>query len=189
MRHAARSVLVASFLVLPLLAVPADARNRAGAGVEPTLANAPLDDASFRIEMGARATLQALWHASVGAHQERVACIGGYRGTHVAHITRVKILTSAAADSSNVSAQASLAECGTPEWFGTVHTHIARFQGRPFSTFSPADRWVMATWRKTWRDEGVFCVLYSETMSHCEAGGEASGDPAYAAVVGNRILP
>jgi hypothetical protein len=47
----------------------------------------------------------------------------------------------------------------------------------------------MTTWRKAWHAEGVFCVLYSETMSHCEAGGDASGDPAYAAVVGNRILP
>jgi hypothetical protein len=99
------------------------------------------------------------------------------------------MLDATSADSSNVSAQTSLTECGAPEWFGTVHTHIARFQGIPFSTFSPADRWVMAAWRKAWREEGVFCVLYSDTMSHCEGGADESGDPAYAAVVGNRILP
>jgi hypothetical protein len=184
MRYAARSVLAISVLALPLFAGPVDARR-----TTPTGADATADDASFRFDMTARAGLQVLWHTSVAAHEERVACIGGYRTENAAYITRVKILESSAADSANISAQASLAQCGTPEWFGTVHTHIALFQGLPFSTFSPADRWVMTTWRKAWHAEGVFCVLYSETMSHCEAGVDASGDPAYAAVVGNRILP
>jgi len=179
MRCVARSVLAASLLTIPLSATPAATRRGA------------LDDdaAAFQFEIGARAGLQVLWHMSVAAREERVACLGGYRDAAGVHITRVKILAPSSADSANVSAATSLAQCGTPEWFGTVHTHIALFQGRPFSTFSPADRWVMTAWRQAWHANGVFCVLYSETMSHCEAEGDASGDPAYAAMVGNRILP
>jgi len=138
------------------------------------------DNGSFRFETDARDSLRTLWLVSINAHQERVACIGGERRSGVAYITRVKPLVPSAADSLHISAETSLTQCGGPEWFGTVHTHVAKFQGLPFVTFSPADRGVMTMWRKRWQDEGVFCVLYSQTEAHCEAGPEQSDDPIYA---------
>ena len=59
-----------------------------------------------------------------------------------------------------------------PAWQGTVHTHIALYDGRrPYSTFSGADRGVMLTWGQRWRIDGTFCLLFSETSVHCELDG------------------
>jgi hypothetical protein len=140
----------------------------------------------FSFRTSARDSLRTLWVGSVAAREERVACIGGVRLMGTAYVTRVLPLAPAAADSMHVSAAASIKQCGAPEWFGTVHTHIAKFGGRPFVTFSPDDRRVMSLWRKRWHAEGVFCVLYSETAAHCEAGDVQSGDPVYAHAPGER---
>lgn len=67
---------------------------------------------------------------------------------------------------------ASLEICGPPAWQGTVHTHIALYDGhRPYSTFSGADRGVMLSWGQRWRSQGTFCLLYAETSVHCELDG------------------
>ena len=158
---------------------PLDAADAADAADAVDAVAAP-DNGSFRFQTEARDSLRTLWLVSTNAHQERVACIGGERWAGVAYITRVRPLVPSAADSMHISAETSLNQCGGPEWFGTVHTHIAKFQGLPFVTFSPDDRRVMTMWRKQWHDEGVFCVLYSQTEAHCEAGAEQSDDPIYA---------
>ena len=149
----------------------------------PAARAAPADGHSggFSFRTGARDSLRTLWVGSTDAREERVACIGGVRLMGTAYVTRVMPLAVAAADSMHISAATSIKQCGAPEWLGTVHTHIAKFGGRPFVTFSPDDRRVMSMWRKRWHAEGVFCVLYSETEAHCEAGDVQSGDPVYAA--------
>jgi hypothetical protein len=70
-----------------------------------------------------------------------------------------------------------------------VHTHVATFDGHPFVTFSPDDRTVMGMWRKMWKADGVFCVIYSAADAHCESGADLSVDVAYAAPKGNAVLP
>ncbi|MDQ3699116.1 MAG: hypothetical protein M3373_14020, partial [Gemmatimonadota bacterium] len=68
-----------------------------------------------------------------------------------------------------------------PFWFGTVHTHIAKYDGAtPYSTFSAADRGVIAHWHRTWRTDGVFCILFTEVDAHCESGYDRSGGAVYA---------
>jgi hypothetical protein len=96
-------------------------------------------------------------------------------------VTRVKALDGQEADSMQVQAVASIEQCKPPLWFGTVHTHIARYNDTlPYSTFSGADRGVIAQWHRTWRTEGVFCILYTDVNAHCEAGYDRSGDAQYA---------
>ena len=102
------------------------------------------------------------------------------------HITRVEQV-SADADSLQATAGASLEECRPPEWLGTVHTHVARIDGRPYVTFSGSDRAVMAAWHRQWQVDGVFCVLYDDRRAHCEAGDDRSGDPVYAYARGNNL--
>ena len=175
-----RLALGAGALTLSLGFTPAHVRWHAPPGTR--------DDHSggFSFRTSARDSLRTLWAGSLEAREERVACIGGVRLMGTAYVTRVLPLTPAAADSLHISAVASITQCGAPEWFGTVHTHIAKFAGRPFVTFSPDDRRVMSMWRKQWHAEGVFCVLYSETEAHCEAGDVQSGDPLYAYAPGER---
>ena len=132
----------------------------------------------FRIAGDAPSSLQDLWRASKDARVERVACLGGRRSGNVAHITRVLVLE-APADSAHVSAVSSLNQCRPPEWFGTVHTHIAQFNGLPFVTFSADDRNVISIWRGRWKADGVFCILYSATDAYCEAGTDFGGDTMY----------
>jgi hypothetical protein len=132
----------------------------------------------FRVANDAGSALRSLWDASIAAKEERVACIGGRRINGVAYITKVQVLD-AAADSAHVSAVSSLTECRPPEWFGTVHTHIAKFNGLPFVTFSADDRNVISIWRSRWKADGVFCILYTNADAYCEAGTEFGGDTAY----------
>jgi len=143
-------------------------------------------DADFHFESRARISLQGLWRTSDAAKQERVACIGGYQHADTTYITRVEQV-SADADSLQAAAGASLRECRPPEWLGTVHTHVARLDGRPYVTFSGSDRAVMAAWHKQWQADGVFCVLYDDRRAHCEAGDDRSGDPVYAYARGNNL--
>jgi hypothetical protein len=143
-------------------------------------------DADFHFDSRARNALQTLWRTSDAAKQERVACIGGYQHADTTYITRVEQV-SADADSLQAAAGASLRECRPPEWLGTVHTHVARIDGRPYVTFSGSDRAVMAAWHRQWQTDGVFCVLYDDRRAHCEAGDDKSGDPVYSYARGNNL--
>lgn len=76
-------------------------------------------------------------------------------------------------DSTTASAIASIERCGPPEWQGTAHTHVALYDEiKPYPNFSGLDREVMRTWRQRWKEDGIFCVLYTTTAAHCEAGPE-----------------
>lgn len=165
-------VWLVAALVAQLLAAPASAtqqpRYRATLGPTPE---------RFEIGSGADAAFRDLWAASTAAEAERVACIGGERRDGIGHITRVLALAPVAADSLGIAASTSIERCAPPEWFGTVHTHIALYDGlHPYPTFSGADRGVMMLWWRRWRVDGVFCVLYSQKAAHCETLG-ASGGP------------
>jgi hypothetical protein len=146
-----------------------------------------LEEGSFRIGTGARSSLHALWQSSSDARAEQVACIGGYQHEGITYINRVVQVTTSFADSLHAPAAASLRECRPPEWLGTVHTHIARIDGQPYVTFSAADRGVMAQWRRIWRADGVFCVLYDERRAYCEAKDQ-NGDTFYGYARGNNIV-
>jgi hypothetical protein len=146
----------------------------------------PGSGASFQFTNAARAALHSLWQMSTDQKQEEVACIGGYRREGVSYITRVERVRTHA-DSMNASAAASIRDCGAPEWLGTVHTHIARFGGLPYVTFSAPDRGVMREWHSRWKVDGVFCVLYDEQHAYCEAGDDSSGDALYAYPRGNNL--
>ena len=189
MHHLTRLALGAGALTLSLGSAPAHVWWHAAPAARAALPrDAHADDYSggFSFRTSARDSLRTLWVGSIDAREERVACIGGVRLMGTAYVTRVLPLAPAAADSMHIAAATSIKLCGAPEWFGTVHTHIAKFGGRPFVTFSPDDRRVMSLWRKRWHAEGVFCVLYSETEAHCEAGDVQSGDPLYAYAPGDR---
>lgn len=176
-------ILLAAVLAICVSVHPKSARAQ---DVGPEYPEAGFNQGDFRVGTGARASLQTLWQASSAAKQEQVACIGGYRHGDITYITRVARLASGG-DSLNASAGASLKECKPPEWLGTVHTHIARFDGRPYVTFSGADRGVMWAWHTMWQADGVFCVLYDERRAHCEAGEERSGEAFYAYERGNNL--
>lgn len=127
---------------------------------------------AFRIEPDARAELHRLWAASLESRTERVACLASTIEDDTVRITRVRPLEGRGVDSLAVGAEASLEMCRPPDWQGTVHTHIALYDGhRPYSTFSGADRGVMLTWGQRWRSEGTFCLLFTETGVHCELDG------------------
>ena len=133
----------------------------------------------FAVDMTAQATMEALWNESKRANAERVACIAGHMEGGAFHITRAEVVPTEKADSLRISPGPSLERCGPPEWLGTVHTHIATFHGRPFAMLSPSDRAVMNVWRLKWGQEGVFCVLYSETEAYCEYGTDLNADVSY----------
>jgi hypothetical protein len=174
-----RLTLIATVCVL----APASAHAQRGG---PRGADRFSDGASFHFTTAARSALQSLWRTSTDHKQEEVACIGGYRRDGVSYITRVERVRTSA-DSMNASAGISLLECGAPEWLGTVHTHIARFGGLPYVTFSAPDRGVMREWHSRWKVDGVFCVLYDDQHAYCEAGDESSGDALYAYPRGNNL--
>ncbi|HEU4564763.1 MAG TPA: hypothetical protein VFS05_08950, partial [Gemmatimonadaceae bacterium] len=122
-----------------------------------------------------------LWRSSSEAMVERVACIAGELANGVTTVTRIEVLEGQEGDSMQVQAVASIEQCRPPEWLGTVHTHIAKYDGEmPYSTFSGADRGVIAQWHRTWQTEGVFCILFSDVQAHCESGYDQSGDALYA---------
>jgi hypothetical protein len=127
---------------------------------------------AFRFELDARPELHRLWEASAQAKAERVACLAANIDSDTVHITRVLPLDSGLGDSLGISATTSLDRCGPPEWLGTVHTHVALWDGqRPYSLFSGADRGVMMLWWRQWRVDGVFCLLYSSNEVICEIEG------------------
>lgn len=163
--------------------------SRGGAqDVGPGKPDSPFNQGPFRIAAQARAPLHELWVVSRDVKQERVACLGGYVQGNVVYITHVEPLPPSHADSADVSAVASLRECSPPEWFGTVHTHIATFHGRPYTMFSAPDRFVMMLWTERWKQDGVFCILYTDMDATCEFGYTLSSHAPYAYARGNNIL-
>jgi hypothetical protein len=127
---------------------------------------------AFRFEPDARPALHHLWDVSVGARAERVACLAATIEGDTVRISDVFPLSTVRADSMGISAQASLDTCGPPQWRGTVHTHVALRDGRqPYSLFSGADRGVMMLWWQQWREDGVFCLLYTDQDVICEIEG------------------
>jgi hypothetical protein len=127
---------------------------------------------AFRFEPSARPELRRLWDTSLSAKAERVACLAGSIDIDTVRISRVLPLEVGASDSLGVSAGASLETCGPPGWRGTVHTHVALRDGRqPYSLFSGADRGIMMLWWQRWREDGIFCLLYSAEEVICEIEG------------------
>ena len=182
------TMLVRTLLAIALaISVPAGRLWARVQDVGPQYPEAGFNQGDFRFGTGARNSLQSIWRASDAVKQERVACIGGYQHGGITYITRVEVLTASDGDSLNAPARASLQECRPPEWLGTVHTHVARFDGIPYVTFSGADRGVMRQWHSMWREAGVFCVVYDDRRAHCEAGDERSGDAVYAHERGNNL--
>lgn len=133
--------------------------------------------ARFSFGSDASALLGRLWAESAAEKREHVACITGeVRGDSV-RITNVMPLESRSADSLGVSAQGSIDQCGPPDWLGTAHTHVARYDGEhPYKNMSGADRGIIAMWWRRWQVDGLFCVLYSETEAFCQVLG--AGGPS-----------
>lgn len=147
-----------------------------------SIRSAPLpDQGRVHFSADAQDELSELWGASIRAKQERVACIGGRLVHGAVYITRVRQLSSSRADSMTVSARESLRTCGPPRWLGTVHTHIAMLDGRPYVLFSGSDRIVIKMWRHQWKTDGVFCILYSESEANCEASADDAVQVTYSA--------
>jgi hypothetical protein len=127
---------------------------------------------AFRFEGTARSELHRLWDESAESKAERVACLAGSIESDTVRITGVFALQSGRSDSLGISAGASLETCGPPDWKGTVHTHVALRDGRqPYSLFSGADRGIMMLWWRRWREDGIFCLLYSPQEVICEIEG------------------
>ncbi|HEX5435651.1 MAG TPA: hypothetical protein VFW98_00725 [Gemmatimonadaceae bacterium] len=143
-----------------------------------------LNRGPFHFSARAQRALRDLWAASMAAKQERVACIGGTVVHGVTYITRVRRLVAAHADSMTISARESLQTCGPPTWLGTVHTHIATVNGQPYVLFSGSDMIVMEMWRRQWKTDGVFCILYSESEANCEARADSAERVMYSATGG-----
>ena len=126
---------------------------------------------AFRFEPVAQTELRRLWAESNGLKSERVACLAGEIRRDTVRVTRILPL-SGWADSLGVSARRSIEDCGPPRWQGTVHTHVALYDGqRPYARFSGADRGVNRLWWRRWNSQGVFCVLYSAADAYCEIDG------------------
>lgn len=127
---------------------------------------------AFRFEGSSSAGLHRLWDQSITAKAERVACLAGVIESDTVRITDVLALEVRSADSLGISAGTSLETCGPPRWKGTVHTHVALRDGRtPYSLFSGADRGIMMMWWQRWREDGIFCLLYSDREVICEIEG------------------
>jgi hypothetical protein len=127
---------------------------------------------AFRFEGTAPSELHRLWEESAESKSERVACLAGSIESDTVRITGVFALEPGRSDSLGISAAASLETCGPPDWRGTVHTHVALRDGRqPYSLFSGADRGIMMLWWRRWREDGIFCLLYSAQEVICEIEG------------------
>lgn len=160
---------------------PATTSAESYAAATPARPDSEYDAGTFRFGSQSRSALQLLWEESIASGEERVACIGGFVEDGSVHITKINRLEPAFADSARVSAASSLRECRPPEWIGTVHTHIAKFNGLPYTTFSAPDREVMHRWSQRWDAAGTFCILYSEFQAHCEVSSGTNGDAVYSA--------
>jgi hypothetical protein len=131
---------------------------------------------TFRFTPTAGRALRGLWEASVAAQQERVACLGAEFRNDTVFVVRLLPLEATGADSMAIASDESVERCGPPEWYGTVHSHVAEYNnGLPSTTFSAQDRGVMRRWYERWRANGVFCVVYSRRDAHCEADGVIGG--------------
>ena len=153
---------------------PLAASIRVGALALLLLAGAPseLIPRAFRFDPSARPELHRLWQSSVSAKAERVGCLAGSIDADTVRISEVLPLEPGRSDSMGVAAGASLELCGPPRWRGTVHTHVALRDGRqPYSLFSGVDRGIMMLWWRRWREDGVFCLLYSAEEVICEIEG------------------
>lgn len=127
---------------------------------------------ALAITPDARIDLHKLWSSSIESRTEQVACLASVIEGDTVRLTGIRILDGVGVDSLAVSAEASLETCAPPLWQGTVHTHIALYDGqRPYSRFSGADRGVMQTWGQRWNTQGTFCLLFGETSVHCELDG------------------
>jgi hypothetical protein len=130
----------------------------------------------FRFSRDAGIGLRALWHASLAAREERVACLATTIRNDTVFVSRIDPVESEEADSMGISAIGSIERCGPPEWSGTVHTHIALYtEDRPSTRFSGQDRTAMRLWYDRWHADGVFCLVYSERDARCEADGLVGG--------------
>ena len=136
----------------------------------------PRSQPTFRFSREAGAALRELWQASVQAKEERVACLASTIRHDTVFVTRAEALQPEDADSTGISATASVEHCGPPDWSGTVHTHIALYtDDLPSTKFSAQDRLAMRLWYDRWHSDGVFCLLYSREDAHCEADGVVGG--------------
>ena len=127
---------------------------------------------AFRFEGNSGLQLHQLWQESARSKAERVACLAASIESDTVRITDVLPLQPGRSDSLGISAGASLETCGPPAWKGTVHTHVALRDGRqPYSLFSGADRGIMMLWWRRWREDGIFCLLYSAKEVICEIEG------------------
>jgi hypothetical protein len=132
--------------------------------------------ATFRFSKEAGGRLRELWHTSLAAHEERVACLAASVRGDTVFVASVEPLEPEDADSMGISATASVEHCGPPRWSGTVHTHIALYtDDLPSTKFSAQDRTAMRLWYDRWHSDGVFCLIYSEEDAHCEADGVVGG--------------
>ena len=148
----------------------------ASAGVAAAQTVAAVPRPAFRFAREAGRALQALWHQSVAAREERVACLLASIRNDTVFVSRIEPLEPEDADSMGISATLSVSRCGPPEWSGTVHTHIADYgNGQPYSKFSAQDRIAMRLWYDRWHANGVFCLIYSANDAHCEADGVVGG--------------
>jgi len=128
----------------------------------------------FRFVPEASASLREIWSRSTAEKREYVACLGGQIHQDSVLVERVFALEPTRADSMGVSAQTSIDTCGPPLYQGTVHTHIALMEGdRPYERFSGSDRGVMLMWWRKWKQDGMFCVLYTPKDAYCEVEGSA----------------
>ena len=164
--------LFAILVLLRVVAAPALVQ-QIGPGLPPTAFN----HGTFRFAPEARAVLHDLWEESVAARQERVACIRGYSYNGAYYVTRAKRADFVQADSLHLTPD--LESCAPPQWMGTAHTPIVKFHGQPFRTFSNSDRSLMTWWRRNWRAEGAFCVMFSESQAYCEYAANLNGDGVY----------
>jgi hypothetical protein len=131
---------------------------------------------AFRFSPEAGIGLRALWEQSLAAKEERVACLGASVRNDTVFVSRILALAPEEADSMSISSAASIERCGPPEWAGTVHTHVAPYDGDlPSTHFSAQDRGVMRRWYERWHADGVFCLVYSAHDAHCEADGVVGG--------------
>jgi hypothetical protein len=156
-------------LLLAAVLAPARAAAQNALPPAPVLERYP---ARFRFEPRASTELRELWRRSAAEKREYVACLGGTIREDSVLVDRVLALEPSGADSLGVSAQTSIDTCGPPLYQGTVHTHIALMEGeRPYERFSGADRGVMLMWWRRWKQDGMFCVLYTTQDAYCEVDG------------------
>lgn len=164
--------LIGVLVLLRAIAAPALVQQ-----IGPELPESAFNHGTVRFAPTARAVLHELWIESNVANEERVACIRGYRFDGVFYVTKAQRVPFWKADSLHLTPDPS--SCGMPQWHGTAHTHIVKFEGQPYVTFSNSDRMFMTWWRRTWKAEGAFCVLFSESQAYCEHAANLNGDGLY----------